>query len=114
LTLSKANVVTLANAYGLDAEGWIGKKVQLEKGELPNQDGELVAAAIVVPLTPPLTEDELVAIAKKLSNDNDSTDKRDDAFGIKVDDRISSGPVRNGRGGGRGSDLDDDIPEDWR
>jgi hypothetical protein len=77
LSLNVTNILTLQEAYGTDADDWIGKKIELYEGEVTFEE-KLQAVVLVRPISPGLTlEEKLTPVAAKAAAKPVGKDKAD-------------------------------------
>jgi hypothetical protein len=56
-SLNATNWRTLSRAYGFESDNWVGKSIELTRGEMTYK-GEQVASLILKPTSSPLSESE--------------------------------------------------------
>jgi hypothetical protein len=70
LSLNQTNVRILRRAYGRSSDGWVGKDIELQFGNVEYQ-GKPMDSVIVKPLSPPLSLSQQAEIAAKDDEIND-------------------------------------------
>jgi hypothetical protein len=70
LSLNATNVRILQRSYGIDSDLWIGKEVELFKGEV-EYEKKMQAAVLIRPISPPVAAAKKAAAAKKLDDFDD-------------------------------------------
>lgn len=73
LSLNATNTRILVKAYGADSDGWIGKEIELELGQIEFQ-GAVQDSVIVRPVSPPIPSPQRTAAAKAATK-NDLDDE---------------------------------------
>jgi hypothetical protein len=69
LSLNATNTRILVKAYGADSDGWIGKEIELDLGQIEFQ-GAMQDSVIVRPISPPIPSAQRTA-AKPASDMDD-------------------------------------------
>jgi hypothetical protein len=73
LTLNLTNGRRLEQAFGDETDLWLGKVVELSRGEAPFK-GEMVHSIVLTPVSPPLSKDEQISLLPKNPNPIDDSD----------------------------------------